>query len=110
MVGFPNQQNLAAGAIPVWIAPNPAATTANFTAAGDDLIKTGAGTLLGLNINTGDTSATVKLYDGLTNAGRLLGTWDAAAAGALNFGAGIPFTTGLFIEITEDPDVTVVYA
>jgi hypothetical protein len=81
--------------MPVYLAPAPGATSDNLTTTASTLIYTGAGYVTGLNVNTGGTTSTLKLYDGTSASGRLLGTWSTTAQGGINLG-GIPFTTGLF--------------
>lgn len=104
---------LAANAIPVWIAPAPGSTSKNYSAntAGNQ-IKTGPGTLLGISVNTAGVTSSIVLYDGTSTAGVKLGTWATTAQGVINFGAGgIPFTTGLFAVLAggTPADVTVQY-
>jgi len=104
----------AANAIPVWIAPAPAGaapSVRNITTDATTLVKTGAGTFNGLSINTVGDASTVKVYDGLTAAGTLLGTFSSAAIG--NFqNLGWPFAVGLcIVTASSDPaaDITVTY-
>lgn len=75
-----------------------------------DLIKTGAGVVRSLIVNTGGTTSTAVLYDGLTSAGTKLGTFSTLAAGALPLN--IAFTTGLFVVLAGGAaaDVTVTYS
>lgn len=110
---YPNQQSNPAAAIPVWLAPPPTGsgfTIENIDADGDNLLKEGPGTFMGLTINTAGDTSTAKVYDGLDNSGTLLGTIDTASRGSFFPGPGWPFTTGLFIETaSSDPaaDITV---
>ena len=104
---------VGANATPVWIAPGPAALTKNYSAntAGNQ-IKTGAGTLLGILVNTAGLTSSIVLYDGTSTAGTKLGTWSTLAQAALAIGAGgIPFTVGLFAVLAggTPADVTVQY-
>jgi hypothetical protein len=112
-VAFPNKQNLAAGAIPVWIAPPPDATFLHVANATAVLAKTGAGVLLGVTVNTGDSGKSVQIYDGLTAGGTLIGTYDLSAVGGPTLPlAGIPFATGLYVKPSSGSvaDFTVTYA
>lgn len=110
---YPNKQSDPAGAIPVWIAPPPNATFVNVDDAVAVLAKTGAGLFLGLSVNTGDAGKSVEIFDGLTDAGTLIGTYDLSAVGGPTLpAAGIPFATGLYIkpEALSVADFTVTYA
>lgn len=109
MTGFPNSQSNPAAAIPVWLAPAPGALQKNITTSTGTLIKTGPGVLLGLSINTGQSGATVKLYDGIDNSGTLLGTWSAAAQNSVALGWS--FVTGLYAVTAggSPADITVSY-
>ena len=82
----------------------------NFSAANAGAqLKTGKGVLNGITVNTGVAGASVALYDGTSTAGTKLGTFAATA----QFGAtslGIPFTTGLFVVVTNAPDVTISFS
>lgn len=114
-MSFPNNQSNPAGAIPVWIAPAPAAAgilVKNIATSTNTQVKTGAGTFLGLTINTGQAGATATVYDGTSSAGTKLGTYSLAAQGVLSFpGGGIPFATGLFVVTAggTPADITVTY-
>jgi hypothetical protein len=63
------------------------------TNATNNAIKTGAGAVTGLSINTAGTTSTLVLYDSLTATGTKLGTFTTTAQGYLPLD--IPFTTGL---------------
>lgn len=80
-------------------------TTATTTAA----IKTGAGVVKRLNINTGGAGSTVVLYDSLTGSGTKLGTFSTAAQNSIALD--MPFTTGLSAVTANGSaaDITVVY-
>ncbi|MDE2105751.1 MAG: hypothetical protein KGL39_51480, partial [Patescibacteria group bacterium] len=86
------------------------ASAKNYSAnnAGDQ-VKTGAGVLQGLTINTAGTTSSVTLYDGLSTAGVKLATISSVAQGALTFN--IAFTTGLFAVLAGGAaaDVTLSY-
>lgn len=70
-------------------------TPTNLLANGTTLVRTGIGVMAGVNINVlGASSNTLKLYDGLTAAGTLIGTIDTTVA----LGPTMPnvkFSTGL---------------
>lgn len=95
-----NNEN-PAKAIPVWIAPAPvgaAIFTLNIATSGNTQAKTGAGTFIGLTINTGESGAQLVAYDGTSSSGTKLGTYSLTSQGVLNFpGGGISFSTGLFL-------------
>ena len=73
---------------------------ANYSATNaGSLIKTGAGVLRGISVNTAGATATLSLYDGTSAAGAALGVWSLNAqynATDLN----LQFSTGLFAVIT----------
>lgn len=109
-MSYPNDQGNPAGAIPVWIANPPGTAARNIDAAGNTQVKTGAGVLLGISVNTGDTGATVAAYDGTSASDPKLGQWSAVGAGPITLpGGGLPFATGLFVVVAADPDVTILY-
>ncbi len=69
----------------------------NITDAANHLLKTGAGILGGLTVNTPHAGATIAIYDGVDNTGTLIGTFSAAAAASfLCTVVGTSFKTGLF--------------
>ena len=72
-------------------------------------IKTGAGTLASVTVNTPGTSSTAVLYDGTNTSGTKLATIDTSASKTLTYN--LAFTTGLFIvSSTVTPaDITVGY-
>lgn len=101
----------AAFATPVVIYPTPGVATKNITTATTTLVKTGAGTFLGLNVNTAGAGSDAKVYDGLDAGGTLLGKFSTAAQGANAPPGGWPFAVGLTV-VTENgtpADVTVSY-
>ncbi len=103
---FPNAQNQSGGAIPVYIG---GATGANITTATTTLVKTGAGTISGVTVNTAGAGSIIKIYDGLTNAGTLLATISSAAQVSLSYG--LAFATGLCVVTSggTPADVTIQY-
>lgn len=112
MTDYPNAQSDPAAAVPVWIAPPLGAQLANITTNTTTLLKSGSGVVSGLSINTGGTTSTVKIYDGLTAAGTLLGTFSSTAQNGVTLPAGgFPFTTGLCVVTAgaAAADITVTY-
>lgn len=75
--------------------------------AADALIKTGAGVLLGLVVNS-STSGTATIYDSLTATGTKITNALALTAGTF---IRIPaaFVTGCFIDLGGTADVTVIW-
>ena len=104
------QVQVAADASNVLQSVNPGAKAKNYSAnnAGDQ-VKTGAGLLQGLTINTGGTTSSATLYDGTSTSGTKLATVATTALGSLTFN--IAFTTGLFVVLAGGAaaDVTVTY-
>lgn len=98
---YPNDQGNPAAAVPVWIAPAPAATGValkNITTSVGTLVKTGAGALIGLTINTPEAGASATVYDGTDNTGTVLGVIALTAQNVINFpGAGWMFAVGLYV-------------
>lgn len=119
MTGFPNSQSNPAAATPVWIAPPPAASGvtagakfSNITTNASTQVKTGAGTFLGLSVNTAGTTSTATVYDGTSTAGAKIGTFSTVAQGGPAIPAsGYAFTTGLFVVTAGGAaaDITVAY-
>lgn len=75
------------------------------------LVRTGAGVLHGITINTkGASSNTLKIYDGLSASGTLMATIDTTATPGL-WEYDMTFTTGLTIVIGTGTaaDVTVLW-
>lgn len=72
-------------------------TAANITTNTTTTVKTGAGVLNSISINTkGASSNTATIYDNTAGSGTKLGTIDTTAAiGQINYG--IAFSTGLTI-------------
>lgn len=92
--------------------PQGGATPRNITTSTTTQVKTGAGILFGLSINTGQAGASVTLLDGTGGAGTKIGTFSAAAQGGPTFPqAGIAFATGLSVVTAgaTPADVTVTY-
>lgn len=99
MAGYPNNQGNPAGAIPVYIAAvsGGGSSFVNIPSSGNTQVKTGAGTLFGVSVNTGGAGSAVTLYDGTDNTGPKIGTYSTAAQGGPVLPiSGIAFTTGLY--------------
>jgi len=90
-----SNQSAASAAIPVWLAPAIGSQLKNITTNATTLVKTGAGVLSSISVNTAGTTSTAKVYDGLSAAGTLLGTFDTTKLGLLL--QGWAFQTGLCI-------------
>lgn len=76
---------------------SPGGKYANISTNTTTLVKTGAGILHSLTINTkGASSNTAAIYDGITAGGTLIGTVDTTS-GVLNLPYGIQFEVGLCI-------------
>lgn len=85
--------------------------SAHLTAAGSTLISGAAGIYFGLSVNTGASTATVTLYDGIDTSGTVIGVFTAAAAASfLAPMVGRKFSTGLYAVVTGAPDLTVFYS
>lgn len=64
------------------------------------LLKTGAGTLGSVTINTkGTVASVINVYDGTTNGGTLIATIDSLNLQG-QFGYDVSFSTGLFVQST----------
>lgn len=82
----------------------------NLAANATTTVKTGAGVLHSITINTLGTADTVTVYDNTAGSGTKIGTINAALSqGTLIFDAA--FVTGLTVVIagTTPPDITVCY-
>ncbi len=79
----------------------------NTTASG--LIKTGLGTVHGVIVNS-HTSGTVKFSNGTTAVNDMMGTYTfPAGSQVVDFGAGLVFSTGLFVTVGGTANITVLY-
>jgi hypothetical protein len=58
-----------ADAASVSIGPSAGTATRNITTSTNTQVKTGAGIFNGLNVNTGQSGASIKVYDGTDNTG-----------------------------------------
>lgn len=82
----------------------------NLTSAASTLIKTGAGVVGSITVNTLGATSTLKLYDGTSAGGTLLCTIDTTKAyNALWL---LQFQTGLFAVTAggTQADITITYA
>lgn len=115
MANFPNSQDNAAGAIPVYLAApaGAGATPSNITTNGNTLVKTGKGVFQGLSVNTAGTTSTATVFDGTNATGTKIGTFSTTAQGGPVLpAAGIRFSTGLFVVTTGGAaaDITVAFS
>lgn len=84
------------GAIPVYIVTPPASAASfkNISTNASTQVKTGAGTLQGVIVNTPGVTSTLALYDGTSASGTPIATINTAQAFGEEFN--LAFTTGLF--------------
>lgn len=100
----------ADGSINVSSAATPGYSSANITTATTTTVKTGAGTLHSINVNTaGGAGSTTTIYDNTAGSGTKLATIDSTKVGANIYDAA--FSTGLTVTTTGSgaPDITVSY-
>ena len=94
---------------------NPAAVSfRNITTATTTTVKSGAGRLVAINVNTGVANATIAVFDSLTGTGTTIGKITMQGGGAAVQGFALdykylPFATGLTIVTSGATDVTVIY-
>lgn len=87
-----------------------AATSAlNITNTADHIVKSGAGTLVRVVLNTAAPTSTLKVYDGTTAGGTLLATLDGTGATPQGFIFNIAVAVGVFAKATGTADWTVTY-
>lgn len=56
------------------------------------------------------SSGTVRISDATTSIGNISGTYSFATGSQIvNFGGGIKFNTGLFVEVGGTADITILY-
>lgn len=114
-MSYPNDQDNPAGAIPVYFAQSPTSPSLykNIATAATTLVKTGAGTLHILIVNTLIASATITIYDSLTGSGTKIATLTlpSTITGDAPFSLAyeLPFATGLTIVTSGATDLTVSY-
>jgi hypothetical protein len=98
---------------PGWISPPKGQQIANINTAGNNHLLNGsneAQVVLSLSVNTGVAASTVKIYDGTSAAGTLLGTYTSAAqAGQLLPPGGFQLAVGLFVVTVGTADITITY-
>ena len=86
---------------------------AHITSAITTLVKTGAGYLGSININTMAASAVITVYDGIDNTGTVIAIITNPSTllieGPANAFYGVGFQTGLTIVTTGTQDITVSY-
>lgn len=82
--------------------------TTNYTnKTSSALIKTGAGTLVGMYVNS-TSAGTIKLWDNTAGSGTVINNTITPAIGYHNLG-NTAFTTGLYATIGGTLDVTLYY-
>ncbi len=119
-------QAAMAASVPVAIASNQTAvpvtaslaaaatggyTANNITTSTTTVVKSGAGTLHGINVNTlGTVASTAVVYDNTAGSGTKLATIDTLTVGNVGWNQyDVAFATGLTIVTTGAPDITVSY-
>ena len=112
-------QAAMAASLPVVIASNQSTITVqqagysfqNITTATTTTVKSGAGVLRGVTVNTkGTIASTIVIYDNIAGSGTIIGTIDSLnLAGQFVFD--VAFATGLTLVTTGTvaPDITVSY-
>ena len=81
-------------------------TFKHISTATTTLVKTGAGVLHNIVINTTSAGA-ITVYDGIDNTGAVIGIIAASAPVGSNFKYGVGFKTGLTIVTAGASDITV---
>jgi hypothetical protein len=71
-------------------------------------VKTGVGQLRTVAINNAASGSIVTLYDGTSTAGTPIATIDGDVQVSLDYG--LQFNVGLFVVVTDAPNITVIYA
>ena len=90
-------------AMPVWIAPNPnpGGTLTHIAAAGSYLIRSGAGWITGISVNTTAVNAQLTCYDGIDATGSVIAVMDVSKGNpSPQTAAPWGFTTGFFVVLT----------
>jgi hypothetical protein len=102
-------------AMPVWIAPNPnpGGTLSHIGAPGSYLIRSGAGWITGISVNSVSTGAgTLTCYDGLSATGTVIAIMDVSKGNpSPQTAAPWAFQTGFFIVLSANAtgaDLTIV--
>lgn len=81
----------------------------NMVAVGNLLVKSGAGSFVGVTINTKVAAGVLQVYDGLTAGGTILATIDLSG-GSLSLRYGIGVAVGLFVVMSgANADVTILF-
>lgn len=84
-------------------------TSANITTSTTTVVKSGAGGLHSITVNTlGTVASTVTIYDNTAGSGTKLGTINSLTLSGF-FQFDVAFATGLTIVTTGAPDITVAY-
>ena len=108
----PSSTQVSQAAVPVWIAPNPnpGGTLTHIAAAGNYLLRTGAGWITGISVNTTAVNATLTCYDGIDATGSVIAVMDVSKGNpSPQTAAPWAFTTGFFVVLTGgNADLTIV--
>lgn len=70
-------------------------------------VKTGAGQLLTVAINTAASGSIITLYDGLNTSGTPICEIDGDTQVSLDYG--LMFSKGLYVVVTDAPNITVIF-
>jgi hypothetical protein len=82
----------------------------NITSKATTLVKSGAGVLVSVCVNTPNATETIAIYDGLTASGTLIGTITVYASTNPCFSYNVNFMTGLtIVTAVQAGDITVAY-
>jgi hypothetical protein len=75
---------------------------------GGTLVKSGVGSLTTLVINEAASGSIISLFDGLNDDGVPIATVDGDVQVSLDYG--LQFNAGLFVVVTNAPNVTVIFS
>jgi len=103
-------QGASASDVPVQvaIASIAGATLTHINAASSRLIKTGAGWLSDISINTTAASGSLTIYDGTSASGAVMAVIDVSKSFSFGGMGQWPFVNGLFVVVTGSPDITLI--
>jgi hypothetical protein len=111
----PGSTQVSQAAVPVWIAPNPnpGGTLTHISAPGSYLVRSGAGWITGISVNSVATgSATMTCYDGLDATGTVIAVIDVSKGNpSPQTAAPWGFSTGFFMVLSAGAtgaDLTIV--
>ena len=108
----PGSTQVSQAAVPVWIAPNPnpGGTLTHIATAGSYLLRSGAGWITGISVNTTAVNAQLTCYDGTDTTGSVIAVLDVSKGNpSPQTAAPWGFTTGFFVVLTGgNADLTIV--